>query len=373
LIYRLVFNLLLRRIDAEAAHELAANTLRAAIAVPPLRAIVRRLALPRDPSIEVRAFGLTFPSPLGVAAGLDKDATWFEALGAIGFGFVEVGTITAHPQPGNPPPRVLRLPSDRALLNRMGFPNPGAEAVGERLRGRAGRAGRVAVGVNVGKGAPVALADANEDYRATVRRLAPFSDYLAINVSSPNTPGLRDMQALERLRPLIVAVQEELRALGVDVPVLVKVSPDASDAELDAIADLAIELSLAGIIAVNTTVHRHHLTAAARELAARIEGGGVSGAPLGERALEVLRRLRARVGDGLVLVSVGGIADPDDAWERILAGATLVQAYTGFVYAGPTWPHRMNRALAQRVRAAGASSIQELVGSAGGGAQIADR
>jgi dihydroorotate dehydrogenase len=362
LIYRLFYRLFLRHLDAEVAHSLASRSLRSATAIPSVRGILRRVAVPHDPAIEVRALGSSFPSPLGVAAGVDKDGTWFEGLGLLGFGFVEVGTVTARAQAGNPRPRVFRLTRERALLNMMGFPNPGAEAVAARLRGRA--AG-VIVGVNVGKGRDTALADAGGDYRAAVRRVAPFCDYVALNVSSPNTPGLREMQAVELLRPLVGEVRSELEAAGIEVPLLVKIAPDASDEQLDAIADLAMTLSLDGIIAVNTTVDRSVLGSSA-QMVASIEGGGVSGAPLKARALEVLRRLRARVGDSLVLVSVGGVEGPEDVWERILAGATLVQAYTGFVYGGPGWPRRVNRALARQVRAAGKSSIQELVGAGGG-------
>jgi dihydroorotate dehydrogenase len=351
----------LQRIDAERAHALAARALRFAAAVAFVRAAMRRRLVPRDPALSVRALGLTLPSPLGVAAGVDKDATWFDGLGLLGFGFVEVGTVTASPQAGNPGRRVLRLPADGALLNRMGFPNAGAEAVGRRLRARAAP---VIVGVNVGKSRAASLAEADADYRSAVRRLAPLCAYLVVNVSSPNTPGLRELQSVDRLRSLLAAVRGELAEIGCERPLLVKIAPDVADGELDALADLALSLSLDGIVAVNTTVDRTVLTPASRVAAEQVEGGGVSGAPLRARALEVLERLYARVGTNLVLISVGGIGTPDDAWQRILAGATLVQAYTGFVYGGPAWPARVNRELARRVRAAGKSSIQELVGAA---------
>lgn len=359
MIYSWFFKRFLARIDAEVAHVLASRTLRALTAVAAVRAALRRHLVPHDPSIEVRALGLTFPSPIGVAAGVDKDATWFEGLGLLGFGFVEIGTITAHAQAGNPRPRVFRLLRDDALLNTMGFPNPGADAIAERLDGRVRR---VIVGVNVGKSRAAALADAGEDYRATVERVAGAADYVVINVSSPNTPGLRDMQAVELLRPLVAEVRSGLEEAGVQVPLLIKISPDASDDLIDALADLAVSLSLDGIVAVNTTVARDGL-AFASDIVASVEGGGVSGAPLKARAVEVLKRLHARVGNRLVLVSVGGVRSSEDVWERVLAGATLVQVYTGFVYEGPGWPLRMNRALARRVRESGRSSIQELVGT----------
>jgi dihydroorotate dehydrogenase len=357
MIYSALFDLLLRRLPPERAHRLAALTLRVVSRTPGCAAVLRRLCAPSDPALRVQALGLSFPSPLGVAAGVDKDASWFAALGLLGFGFVELGTVTAHPQAGNPPPRVFRALRDRALLNRMGFPNPGATAVAARLRRRGDHP---IVGVNVGKSRSVPLESAASDYRASVRELAGVCDYLVVNVSSPNTPGLTEMQAVERLRPLLGEVQQELAALDRHTPLLVKVGPDATDEQLVAIADLVVELSLAGIVAVNTTENRAVLSEPGA--LAGVEGGGVSGPPLRARAVEVLQLLRARVGEQLVLISVGGVATPEDAWERILTGATLVQAYTGFVYGGPGWPARMNRELARRVRGAGASSIQELIG-----------
>ena len=362
MIYSVFFKLFLKRIDVEVAHALASRALRVLTATPGVRAGLRRWVVPHDPSLQVKALGLTFPSPLGVAAGVDKDATWFDSLGLLGFGFVEVGTVTAQPQVGNPRPRVFRITLVRALLNKMGFPNPGAEVVAERL-GR--RTGDVIVGVNIGKSMTVPLVDAGEDYRATVRHVARVSNYIVINVSSPNTPGLREMQAVELLRPLIAEVRAELDAADIKIPILIKIGPDVSDDEIGAVADLAMALSLDGIIAVNTTVDRGDLGDLPDSVAS-VEGGGVSGAPLKARAMEVLRLLYAKVGNSLVLVSVGGVGEPEDAWERILAGATLVQAHTGFIYGGPAWPRRMNRALAERVRYAGRSSIQELVGSGAG-------
>ena len=297
-----------------------------------------------DPVLAVDALGLRFPSPLGVAAGVDKDASWFEGLGALGFGSVEVGTVTPLAQAGNPRPRVRRLTADRALQNSMGFPNPGADAVAARLEHRRGP---TVVGVNVGRSKGATAEQAAGDYRATVLRLAPVADYLVLNVSSPNTPGLRDLQAVEPLRGIVAAVREALAELGLERPVLVKIAPDLADEDVDAIADLALELALDGIVATNTTVSRTGLRS--RDVPA---AGGVSGAPLRARSLEVLRRLRSRTGDRLVLVSAGGVESADDVWERLQAGATLVQSYTGFVYGGPGWPRRVNRDLARRLRAA---------------------
>jgi dihydroorotate dehydrogenase len=364
--YRLLYWLVLRRLPAEATHRVSFALLRALVAVPGLGRMMRRLLAPRTPELRVRAFGRELPGPLGLAAGFDKDAKGVAALLSLGFGFVEVGTVTAEPQPGNPKPRLFRLPHDRALINRMGFNNEGAAAAARRLAHRAGghswRAGTV--GANIGKTKRVADAGAIADFTDSAQRLAPHADYLVVNVSSPNTPGLRDLQAVDRLRPLLVAVRAacDLASPLRRVPLLVKIAPDLADADIDAIADLAVELGLDGIIATNTTIARTGLATPDAAVAA-LGAGGLSGAPLAPRALAVLRRLRARLGARVTLIAAGGIATADDAWQRIRAGATLVQAYTGFIYGGPTWPHRIHRELAARVRAAGLSSIEQAIGA----------
>lgn len=360
--YRFLFTVLFRPISPEIAHHIGFGLIRLAGALPPLSALLRWWTAPRDPALRVRAFGVDFPGPLVLAAGFDKDAEGPDALGALGFGGIEVGTLTAQPQPGNPRPRMFRLVGDRALINRMGFNNRGSAAAADRLRRRRSR-GTVVVGVNIGKTKVVPEAEAAQDYVASARLLAGVSDYLVVNVSSPNTPGLRALQAVEHLRPLLTSVREALDSTTErHVPLLVKIAPDLEDADIDAVADLALELGLDGIVATNTTITRGGLTAPPREVDA-MGAGGLSGAPLRGRSLEVLRRLRARVGDRLVLVAAGGIETPEDAWERVLAGASLVQAYTAFIYEGPLWPRRMNRGLARRVRAAGLSSLQEAVGT----------
>ena len=349
--YRLLFAALLRRLPAETVHRLSLRTLRLLTAVPGALRLIRRLRGPRDAALRVRALGLDFPSPVGLAAGFDKDAEAYEALGAFGFGFVEIGTVTARPQPGNPKPRLFRLVKDRAIINRMGFNNEGARAAADRLRGRR----RVIVGVNIGKTKVVPDRDAVADYVESAERLAPLADYLVVNVSSPNTPGLRDLQAVEHLRPLLEAVRAAAgRATPRHVPLLVKIAPDLADADIDAIADLALALGLDGIIATNTTISRDGLAGGDAEAAG---AGGLSGAPLKRRSLQVLERLRKRAGDRLVLISVGGIETADEAWERLRAGATLVQAYTGLIYGGPSWPQRINRDLGDRLRRAGGTTI----------------
>jgi dihydroorotate dehydrogenase len=340
--YRLLFDRLLVRADAERAHRTAFRAIRAAR--PVLGSSVGRSD--HEP---VRAMGLTFPGALGLAAGFDKNAEGVDALAALGFGFVEVGTVTGEPQPGNPRPRLFRLPADRAVVNRMGFNNDGAEAVARRLARRLQRRHRqVVLGVNIGKTKVVPEDDEAAvlaDYEKSTRLLAPYADYLVVNVSSPNTPGLRDLQAVGRLRPLLTAVRRQAdAATNRRVPLLVKIAPDLGDDDVLAVADLAVELDLDGIVATNTTISRAGLTSTPDQVA-RVGAGGLSGAPLRARALEVLRLLRGRVGEELTIVAVGGISTADDARERLAAGATLLQAYTAFVYEGPRWPHRVQRAL----------------------------
>ena len=356
--YRLLYQVVLRRVPAEAAHRAAFALIRVfgwVARVPGAAWLLRQWLGPRDPVLRVRALGLEFPGPLGLAAGFDKDARGTRGLAALGFGFVEVGTVTARAQPGNPKPRMFRLAADRALVNRMGFNNAGAAAAAAALghsRGRSRRPGGPVVGVNIGKTRAAPDDEAAADYAASARAVAAVADYVVVNVSSPNTPGLRDLQAADRLKPVLVAVRAALDAASPSrrVPLLVKIAPDLADADVDAIADLALELGLDGIIATNTTVSRDGLASPAAEVAAA-GAGGLSGPPLRDRSLEVLARLHARAGDRLVLIGAGGIETPQDAWDRLRAGATLVQAYTGFVYGGPLWPRRMHAGLALRMKA----------------------
>ncbi|MGH3896986.1 MAG: quinone-dependent dihydroorotate dehydrogenase [Pseudonocardiaceae bacterium] len=359
--YKLLFSILFRRVPAETAHRLGFGLLRAVTAVPGLGWLLRGRLVPCDPVLRVRAFGLDFPGPLGLAAGFDKDGLGADALGALGFAFVEVGTVTAQPQLGNPTPRLFRLMEDRALVNRMGFNNAGSAAAAARLRARSRG---VVVGVNIGKTKDIPDNQSVADYVASAKLLADVAQYMVVNVSSPNTPGLRKLQAVGHLRPLLMGVRAALDEAGSRrVPLLVKIAPDLTDEDIDAVADLVLELGLDGIIATNTTVCRDGLVTSAAQVGA-IGAGGVSGAPLKGRSLAVLRRLRGRVGDRLILVAVGGIETADDAWSRIQAGATLVQAYTGFIYGGPLWPYRIHRGLARRARQAGYTSIAEATGSA---------
>ena len=351
--YRAVYDTVLKRLPPEAAHTAAFGLIRAAAATPGIASLLRRFLAPKDPALRVRALGLDFPGPLGLAAGFDKDGTGVAGLSALGFAFVEVGTVTAQPQPGNPKPRMFRFPDERALVNRMGFNNHGAAALAARLRAPRARAQgrtRPIVGVNIGKTKAVPEEDAIADYVASATLVADVADYVVVNVSSPNTPGLRDLQATGKLLPLLRAVRGALDAASPRrrVPLLVKIAPDLADEDVDDIADLALGMELDGIIATNTTISRDGIADA--KAAAEAGPGGMSGAPLKQRSLEVLRRIRARTGDHITLISAGGIENADDAWERLAAGATLVQAYTAFVYQGPYWPRRVHDGLAARLR-----------------------
>jgi dihydroorotate dehydrogenase len=337
--YRLLFDHVLTRTDPERAHHAAFRALRAAAP------LTRRLpAVTGEP---VEAMGLRFPHALGLAAGFDKDGVGIDALGALGFGHVEIGTVTGEPQPGNPRPRLFRLPEDRAVVNRMGFNNAGAEAVAARLARRGRPPGAPVLGINIGRTKAVPAERAIADYEKSTGLLAPHADYLVVNVSSPNTPGLRDLQAVEVLEPLLRAVRRRADRVRPDdrVPLLVKIAPDLSDEDVLAVADLALAIGLDGLIATNTTIARDGLRTDAATVEA-VGAGGLSGAPLRARATEVLRMVRERVGPAVTLVGVGGITTVDDARERLAAGADLVQGYTAFVYEGAGWPRALVSGLA---------------------------
>ncbi len=349
--YRTLFEQGFSRVDPERAHHLGFAAIRAG--APVLRALPGLGGAVATAPVE--AFGLSFPHAFGLAAGFDKNGVGIDALGALGFGHVEIGTVTGEPQSGNPKPRLFRLPRDRAIINRMGFNNDGAAVVAERLRARDRRRDHDApapvLGINIGKTKVVPEDEAIADYEKSTHLLAPLADYLVVNVSSPNTPGLRDLQATEKLAPLLSAVRERADAVvsGRRVPLLVKIAPDLSDEDVLAVADLSLELGLDGIIATNTTISRSGL----RTDTAQVDGigaGGLSGAPVKDRSLAVLRLLAARVQGRLDLIGVGGIGTAQDAQERLDAGATLVQGYTGFIYHGPFWPRQIVAGLDHSIR-----------------------
>lgn len=348
-IYQLALKAMFR-IDPERIHAIINSGLGVLQTVGPARTVLAKVLPVKDEVLSQELFGVTFPRPLGLAAGFDKNGATPDVWSAVGFGHAELGTVTASAQPGNPAPRLFRLPEDKGLLNRMGFNNRGAEAAKKNLLSRKTDA---VIGINIGK--TKVAEDAVADYRTSATLLGGLADYVVVNVSSPNTPGLRDLQATESLRPILQVVKE-----ATTTPVLVKIAPDLSDEDIDAVADLAVELGIAGIVATNTTISRDGLKTPG---VAEMGSGGVSGAPVAARSLEVLKRLHVRVGGQLVLVSVGGIFSAEQAWERISAGASLLEGYTPMIYGGPAWIRDIHKGLARQVRAHGLSNISEAVGS----------
>jgi len=335
-LYKIIFDIFFRRVDPEAAHHLGMFVIRL-LGATSISSLLKVRSAQR-----VDAMGLKFDSVFGLAAGFDKNAVAVKALGDLGFSHVEIGTVTAIAQSGNDKPRLFRLIEDRALINRMGFNNDGAEKIAVRLAKTRQRYGSnlPIIGVNIGKSRVVEVEDAVDDYRKSARALAGLADYLAVNVSSPNTPGLRSLQTVKALRPILEAVIQESQ----QKPVLVKIAPDLEDKEIVAVAKLAKELKLAGVIATNTTVSRDGLKASAKDVAT-MGAGGLSGAPLKQRSLQVLDLLRASLGSELVIVSVGGVETAEDVRERVAHGANLVQGYTGFVYEGPLWARKIKKGM----------------------------
>ncbi|WP_313813763.1 quinone-dependent dihydroorotate dehydrogenase [Glutamicibacter sp.] len=348
-IYPSVFKHVFTKMDPEKAHHFAFDAIKLAQKVGLTKA-TRKFFAPA-PQLKRTVMGIDFPSPFGLAAGFDKGATGILALSDIGFGHVEIGTVTGQAQPGNPQPRLFRLVEDRAVINRMGFNNEGAEVVAARvaqarqhLKSDYSQT-RPVVGVNIGKTKVVELDDAVGDYLTSTRQLAIHADYLVVNVSSPNTPGLRLLQSVESLRPLLTEVgQLADHVAGRHIPLLVKIAPDLSDEDLADVAKLATELGLDGIIATNTTIGREGLDSAPNKVE-EIGAGGLSGAPLKERSLDVLRQLRSMVPADMALIAVGGVTTAADVKERLDAGADLVQGYTAFLYEGPFWARTINREL----------------------------
>lgn len=333
MIYPLIFRLFLSKLDPETAHHLGMFAIRTASAL--------RLTklLPKQKLAKVEAMGLTFDGAFGLAAGFDKNAIAVRALGEIGFSHVEVGTVTAVAQEGNPTPRLFRLKKDRALINRMGFNNDGAEVVAKRLEKlRATNQKLPVIGINIGKSRIVEVADAVADYETSARLLAPVADYLAVNVSSPNTPGLRSLQDVNALRPILEAVVAQAKGK----PVLVKIAPDLSNQEIVELATLSKQLKLAGVIGTNTTISRENLLTSDQDVQA-MGAGGLSGPVLEKRSLEVLKLLRDNLAKDQIIISVGGVETNAQLRQRLNAGANLVQGYTGFVYFGPLWARAVNK------------------------------
>ncbi|BAI73114.1 dihydroorotate oxidase [Azospirillum sp. B510] len=344
---------LLFRFDPETAHGLTIKTLKTGL-VPPARG-------KDEPALRSRVWGLDFTNPVGLAAGFDKNAEVVDATLNLGFGFVEPGSVTPRPQPGNPRPRLFRLVEQRAVINRMGFNNEGLEAFARRLERRREKARRAPgiVGANLGKNKDTA--DAADDYVIGARRLAPLADYLVVNVSSPNTPGLRALQGRDPLRALLERVLEARASCGLtrDPPLLLKIAPDLTVEDKSDIAAVALESGIDGLIVSNTTIARPDIIPAAL----RGEAGGLSGAPLFEPSTSVLREIYALTGGKLPIVGVGGVATGADAYAKIRAGASLVQLYSAMVYAGPAVVHRIRRELAELLRRDGFRSVAEAVGA----------
>lgn len=334
---------LLFRLDAEKAHDITLGFLKSFQRRPLWLRILTALYNSESWNRPVTLAGLTFPNRLGLAAGLDKNALLPDVWAALGFGFAEFGTVTPLPQPGNEKPRLYRLPADKALLNRMGFNNRGAEVAAERLRHRRKRT--MIVGGNIGKNKDTPAAQAPEDYARCVRMMYDTVDYFTINVSSPNTPGLRQLQDSQALRDILAAVAEAQQQIGSPRPLFVKIAPDLSDAAVEELAALALEMNVAGIVATNTTIRRDGLRTPA-SVVEKMGSGGISGAPLRDRSTQIVRLIRRVAGPNFVIIASGGILSPRDALEKREAGADLIQLYTGLIYHGPALIRSIKKALA---------------------------
>lgn len=358
-IYTHLLRPLFFRLDPERAHRVAMQALKLAGRAPFLLQLFSGMKTWHDPRLGVEAFGLFFRNPVGLAAGYDKNAVAVQELGALGFGHLELGTVTPLPQAGNPVPRIFRLPEDQAIINRMGFPNEGTEKILPRLKRLGQHKPGALLGVNLGKGWGTPLASAAADYSVLLQQYHPYVDFFVINVSSPNTPGLRQLQAKGALEALLGEVAQTWQSVCPSVPLLIKIAPDLSWAEVDAMLEVVLSSGLRGIVATNTTVSRGSLTSPRR---VRDEGGGLSGLPLRQRATEVIRHIYRQTGGKLPIVGVGGVDSADAALEKILVGASLVQVYTGMIFQGPGLVQTINRGLTQQMERLGVDNLSALVG-----------
>lgn len=351
--------------DAENTHNWSGRVFSSLVKVPGVARGITAFFRVQDPRLRVRRFGIDFPNPVGLAAGMDKNAEWFGALRTLGFGFLEVGTLTAQAQPGNSRKRIFRLPKDKALINRMGCPNKGAAAAAEFLaRARA----RPILGINIGKSTAIPLESAPVDYLESFERLYAYATYFTLNVSSPNTVGLRKLQATEALSALLGELmqknQELAQSLGIKPrPILVKIAPDLDDEQLQGIVTLCSELQVAGMIVANTTIGRQGLNSSAADIQKAGEGG-LSGAPLTKQTRDLVGKVYRLSKGAMPIIGVGGIGSGEDAWEMIRAGASLVQVYTGFIYGGPGFVASINRHLVKRLSETGQSSLENVIGEA---------
>lgn len=336
-------------LDAEKAHEIGMFALRSGV--------LPNYAVKTEDILKSEVFGLPFANPLGIAAGFDKNAVVVDQLASLGFGFVETGTVTLRPQPGNEKPRLFRLPKDQALINRLGFNNKGAKAAVENLRGSERRC---VIGINIGKNKDVPVEEAAENYLQCFEIVHAAADYVAVNVSSPNTPGLRDLQKGDSFDELLSVLQKRNNELGAK-PLLVKIAPDLTDAEIEAISDGCVRHNISGIIATNTTISRDGLLSE-KALIERIGSGGLSGKPVAKVSNYVISKLYGLTDGKLPIIGVGGIFTAEDAFEKVAAGASLIQAYTGFVYNGPSFAKNIMNGLSGILKEKGFASINEAVG-----------
>ncbi|GIU83043.1 MAG: quinone-dependent dihydroorotate dehydrogenase [Acidobacteria bacterium] len=360
-LYESIIRPILFHLPPETAHDFSTKILKSALGNEITQSLVFRLS--NFDFGEIKRFGLTFRNPLGVAAGFDKNGLLVNQLASLGFGFVEVGTVTFKPQSGNSRPRLFRLPQDEALINRLGFNNDGAEKIIARLEKIKKKC---VVGVNIGRNKDVSNKDAVENYLSSLKLACKVADYITVNVSSPNTPELRKLQATENLRNLLSALQsavlQEEKQNQKRIPLLVKIAPDLSDDEIESITGVCLELGIDGLIATNTTVRRSGLKTSEEELE-KIGEGGLSGKPLAKISTEVIRKIYRYSAGKLPIIGVGGIFTAEDAFEKICAGASLLQVYTGFVYKGPSFAYQINSGLAKLLQKEGFSSIDEAIGS----------
>ncbi len=338
--YKLLIKPILFLFQPEKAHHITLFLLKLALAVPGLGWLIRKSFEVKDKRLERTVFGLKFPNPVGLAAGFDKEGKHYEAISALGFGFIEIGTVTPLGQAGNPQPRLFRLPKDEALINRMGFNNEGVDAMAKRLKNR--KPGGLIIGGNIGKNKVTPNEQAERDYAICFEALFPYVDYFVVNVSSPNTPNLRDLQEKAPLTALLTAIQHLNRQKPKPKPVLLKIAPDLTDGQLDDILEIAATTNLDGVIATNTTISRSGLKTSGSELA-QFGQGGLSGKPVASRSTAVIRYLHEKSGGKLSIIGVGGIASAADAIEKIEAGAALVQVYSGLVYEGPALIKQINK------------------------------
>ncbi len=329
----------------EAVHYFSMNTLRLLCSVPPIRLLIASIYTPKFAGLSRQFLGLTLRNPVGLGAGFDKNARYLRELEALGFGFVEIGTVTPLPQAGNEKPRLFRLAQDKALINRMGFNNDGAKVIAERLKKwREKGPSNLIVGGNIGKNKQTPNDEAWKDYETSFRELHPYVDYFVVNVSSPNTPGLRALQEKESLRRILLHLQMINNGKARSRPILLKIAPDLNQEEINDVIDLALEIKLDGIVASNTTISRENLLTNAEQVKS-IGAGGLSGLPVRERSTEVVRYIAERTGGQVPIIASGGIFEPADAKEKLSAGASLVQVWTGFIYVGPSIVKRIARSL----------------------------